>query len=216
MPNAPKARLERLRKRFDEAQGRRRAKLKTLRADLRALERSGLPPDLPGAYAVRDGKPAEEAVHPRGESEQLGPGIKRDAPRFLSGGESLAIPEGASGRLQLAEWLTRPDNPLTVRVMVNRIWQHHFGRGIVATPSNFGLRGAGPTHPELLDWLAARFVAEGWSIKAMHRLIVTSKTYRLSSDDDPSNAAKDPANLLLCARTVAGSTPRRSATRCSP
>ncbi len=98
---------------------------------------------------------------------------------------------------ELAEWLTRPDHPLTARVLVNRIWQHHFGRGIVATPSNFGLRGARPTHPELLDFLARRFVASGWSIKAMHRLILSSKVYRLSSNPDPSNAAKDPENAAL-------------------
>jgi hypothetical protein len=81
--------------------------------------------------------------------------------------------------------------------MVNRIWQHHFGRGIVATPSNFGLRGAVPTHPELLDWLAAQFVADDWSVKAMHRRIVTSRAYQLSSAADASAAALDPANDLL-------------------
>ncbi len=81
--------------------------------------------------------------------------------------------------------------------MVNRIWQHHFGRGIVATPSNFGVRGEPPSHPELLDWLAARFVAGGWSIKAMHREIVLSATYQLSSDEDTRSAALDPDDRLL-------------------
>jgi hypothetical protein len=90
--------------------------------------------------------------------------------------------------------LTRPENPLTARVMVNRIWQHHFGKGLVTTPSNFGLRGEAPTHPELLDWLAARFVESGWSVKAMHRLIVLSKTYQLSSRPDEAGAIRDPAN----------------------
>ena len=93
--------------------------------------------------------------------------------------------------------MTRPGHPLTARVLVNRVWQHHFGRGIVATPSNFGLRGEPPTHPELLDWLAARFVADGWSIKALHRRIVTSRAYRRSSRHDPANAAKDPGNRSL-------------------
>jgi hypothetical protein len=81
--------------------------------------------------------------------------------------------------------------------MVNRVWQHHFGQGIVATPSNFGLRGEPPTHPELLDWLTTRFVADGWSIKALHRQIVTSNTYRMSSRQDAANAVKDPANRFL-------------------
>jgi Protein of unknown function (DUF1553)/Protein of unknown function (DUF1549)/Planctomycete cytochrome C len=106
----------------------------------------------------------------------------------------LKIPPGASGRLQLAHWLTRTDNPLTARVIVNRIWQHHFGKGLVTTPSNFGVRGEAPTHPELLDWMTARFIESGWSIKSMHRLILSSKTYQLASVHDEHNAAKDPSN----------------------
>ena len=109
----------------------------------------------------------------------------------------LPVPSHGSGRLELAHWLTQPDNPLTPRVMVNRIWQHHFGRGIVATPSNFGLRGEPPTHPELLDWLAARFVASGWSIKAIHREILLSQTYQLASDLDAHDAAIDPDDRWL-------------------
>ncbi len=99
--------------------------------------------------------------------------------------------------------------------MVNRIWQHHFGRGIVATPSNFGIRGEPPTHPELLDWLAARFVASGWSIKAIHREIMLSQTYQLSSDADTHDAAIDPDNRWLWRYSPgSGSTPNRSATPC--
>ena len=83
-------------------------------------------------------------------------------------------------RLALANWIASPDNPLTARVIVNRVWQHHFGRGIVRSASDFGYRGTLPTHPELLDWLANEFVARGWSMKALHRLIVTSNAYRMS------------------------------------
>ncbi len=86
---------------------------------------------------------------------------------------------GSSGRrTALAEWIASPDNPLTARVMVNRLWQHHFGEGIVRTPSDFGINGERPSHPELLDWLATQFVEKKWSIKAMHRLMLTSNAYR--------------------------------------
>ena len=103
----------------------------------------------------------------------------------------------AAARKLLAEWLTSGDHPLTARVMVNRIWQGHFGRGIVSTPNNFGIQGSPPTHPDLLDWLAADFVAEGWRVKRLHRLIMTSKAYRMSTDFDRSDAAKDPDNKYL-------------------
>ena len=101
-------------------------------------------------------------------------------------------------RLALAEWITSPENPLTARVMVNRLWQWHFGRGIVKTPSDFGKNGASPTHPELLDWLAQQLVDRNWSLKAMHRLMVTSSTYRQSSRHGNSKANRlDPQNRLL-------------------
>jgi hypothetical protein len=104
-----------------------------------------------------------------------------------------------SGRRRaLAEWLTSPDNPLTARVMMNRIWQHHFGRGIVTTLDNFGKMGAKPTNPELLDWLATEFIARGWSFKQMHRLLMTSNAYQMSSQfNDAANLTKDPENKLL-------------------
>jgi uncharacterized protein DUF1553/uncharacterized protein DUF1549/cytochrome c len=113
--------------------------------------------------------------------------------------EEMAIDTGgARYRKRLALWLTRPDHPLTARVMVNRIWQGHFGRGIVTTPNDFGRQGQPPTHPELLDWLAAEFVAQGWSLKSMHRLIMLSNTYQMSSRfSDDSNARIDPENLNL-------------------
>src|SRR5262249_43079736 len=107
-----------------------------------------------------------------------------------------------SGRRRaFVQWLTQPGHPLTARVLVNRIWLHHFGEGIVATPDNFGLKGALPTHPALLDWLATELVAQGWSIKAMHRLFMTSFAYRQSSQNDPGRHARaravDPENHLL-------------------
>jgi hypothetical protein len=108
-------------------------------------------------------------------------------------------PEAKSSwrRRGFAEWLTSPENPLTARVMVNRIWQHHFGEGIVRTPSNFGKMGDKPTHPELLDWLALEFIARDWSVKAMQRLMLTSEAYQMSSRDMPENLAIDPQNRLF-------------------
>jgi hypothetical protein len=101
-------------------------------------------------------------------------------------------------RMVLAQWIASPDNPLTARVMVNRIWQHHFGHGIVDTPSDFGKNGSAPTHPELLDWLATQFVQDKWSVKAMHRLILTSSAYRQASvSSDPKAVLADPDNHLL-------------------
>src|SRR5215469_16100753 len=94
-------------------------------------------------------------------------------------------------------WMTSPDNPLVARVMVNRIWQGHFGVGIVGTPNDFGRQGDAPTHPELLDWLATEFVARGWSIKQIHRLIMLSNTYRASAVADSTSLEKDPENRFL-------------------
>lgn len=145
-------------------------------------------------YGVSDKeKPADAKVHLKGDPGKPGPVVRRGFLTIL-GGQKL--PEGAvgSGRLELAGWLTDPSNPLTARVMVNRIWQHHFGKGLVQTPNDFGSRGKPPTHPDLLDYLASRFVEGGWSVKRMHRLIMLSRAYRQASDDDASNAAIDPAN----------------------
>ena len=188
------AELASLQKKRDAANRRLQAELSRLRAERERLAKTGLPPDIPAAYAVQEGQPVDMYVHVRGDVAQHGPVVKRNVPRFLGGDKPLDIPKGSSGRLELARWLTRPDHPLTARVMVNRIWQHHFGKGIVATPSNFGVRGEPPTHPELLDWLAARFIDSGWSVKAVHRLILLSKTYQLASTYDGANAARDPAN----------------------
>jgi hypothetical protein len=106
-------------------------------------------------------------------------------------------PDGMRTRSQLADWLASEANPLTARVWVNFVWQQHFGRGIVETPGDFGTHGAAPTHPELLDWLACELREKGWSTKHLHRLIVTSRTYRESAATDPENAARDPENRWL-------------------
>jgi hypothetical protein len=176
-----------------------RSRLAELKRESSRLKRTSLPPSLPGAYAVSEGQPTDVPLQRRGEPENSGPVIPHGVPRFAFLGCTAPPPlaSGSSGRYELARWLTRPDHPLTARVMVNRIWQQHFGRGIVATPSNFGVRGEPPTHPELLDWLAARFVRDGWSIKAIHREIVLSETYQLSSDHDPRQAALDPDDRWL-------------------
>jgi hypothetical protein len=166
----------------------------SLRAAHAHLLRPGLPEGLAGAYAVQEGESTDVHVQFGGEPENPGPLVPRNLPQFLIGGQGVRIPDGSSGRLELAQWLTRPDNPLTARVMVNRIWQHHFGRGIVGTPSNFGTRGDPPSHPELLDWLAIRFVESGWSVKTMHRLMMLSRTYQLASATDAEDNSIDPSN----------------------
>ncbi len=109
-----------------------------------------------------------------------------------------STPAGTSGRRKaLADWIINPSNPLASRVIVNRLWHEHFGRGIVTTPSDFGVQGAEPTHPELLDWLASELVAQGWSLKAMHRLMVTSAVYRQSSNSDAATIEQDPENTTF-------------------
>ncbi len=150
-------------------------------------------PSINNAYAVVDAKPANARIHVRGDPKRLGDEVPRHFPAVL-GGQQLPKDCATSGRLHLAEWLTDPKNPLTARVMVNRIWLHHFGKGIVPTPNDFGRRGQPPTHPELLDFLAARFVESGWSVKALHRLIVLSQTWQLSSTDVDQNVKLDPTN----------------------
>ena len=148
-------------------------------------------PDGQTVYAVGEGTPHNVHIHKRGDPLTLGAEAPR---RFLQilGGQPIPADGKNSGRLRLAEWLSSPKNPLTARVMVNRIWQHHFGEGLVRTPNNFGKQGRPPTHPELLDYLADRFVAGGWSVKAMHKMILLSRTYQLSSAEDAGDRALDP------------------------
>jgi hypothetical protein len=154
------------------------------------------PPVIPTAYAVAEGKPADARVHLRGDPARPGEEVGRGFPAVL-GGQTLPPGSAASGRLQLAGWLTDPKNPLTARVMVNRIWQHHFGKGIVRTPNDFGRQGKPPTHPELLDFLASRFIESGWSVKAMHRIVLLSQTWQQASGGEPEAVARDPDNDLL-------------------
>ncbi len=168
------------------------------------------PAELPAAMAVSDASAEAPPTYRLSLGdyhkplEQVHPGF----PAFLGASEPRIVtppsgPESSGRRTALARWLCRPDHPLTARVMVNRLWQHHYGRGIVATANDFGAMGEPPTHADLLDWLAVEFVERGWSIKAMHRLMVTSAAYRQSSlvdPDDPGQALAmeiDRANHLL-------------------
>ena len=153
-------------------------------------------PGTPLAMGVRDRKePADCQINLKGESKKLGDKVPRG---FLSAcslpGEPIEIDPKTSGRLELAQWLTHPEHPLTARVMVNRIWLHLFGQALVGTPDDFGIYGDRPTHPELLDHLATRFVADGWSMKRLIRSIVLSRTYQLDSAADLRMVEVDPGN----------------------
>jgi mono/diheme cytochrome c family protein len=153
-------------------------------------------PELDIAYAIIDGEVSDAQIHRQGDPKAKGAKVRRGFLQIL-GGQKLPEDAKGSGRLQLAHWLTEPSNPLTARVMVNRIWHYHFGRGLVSSTSDFGVRGTTPTHPELLDYLAAHFMEHGWSVKEMHRLIMSSVTYRLSTTEDQANLVKDPDNHFL-------------------
>jgi hypothetical protein len=136
-------------------------------------------------------------IHIRGSHLNLGAVVPRRFPRILAGEDQPPLPADRSGRLEMAEWLTRPGQPLLARVMVNRIWRWHFGAGLVRSTDNFGLLGERPSHPQLLDWLASRFIESGWSIKAMHRLILNSSTWQQSTAYQHAAAEVDPDNRLL-------------------
>jgi hypothetical protein len=164
-----------------------------------ATLQSNAPPTPPVAMAVEDTKGIDLPVYLRGS--HLTPG-KEKVPRGFVPVLSRAvpppsIPAGNSGRLELAEWLTHPTHPLTARVIVNRIWQAHFGEGLVRTPDNFGVRGEKPTHPELLDWLAREFIRLDWSVKKLHRLLVLSSTYQMAAAFNQKSSLVDPDNRLL-------------------
>jgi cytochrome c553 len=158
----------------------------------------GLGQEVLVVMAPKEAMPRDLRVHIRGNRFTLGPTAPRGTLQIVSAvAHSDRGPEAPSsyensGRLELARWIASRDNPLTARVMVNRIWQHHFGRGLVASSDNFGVRGERPSHPELLDWLTARFVESGWSIKAMHRVMLLSNTYQQRCQSSPAAQQADP------------------------
>jgi hypothetical protein len=162
------------------------------------------PPPIPVALVAQEGGVPNSVyagfhdarIQVRGDYRRLGAVVPRHVPEIVAG-ESAPTISGGSGRLELGRWIASPSNPLTARVMVNRLWQGHFGSGLVRTSSNFGKLGETPSHPELLDWLASRFINDGWSLKKMHRLMVTSQTYRQSSIDASQSRKVDPENRLL-------------------
>ena len=182
----------------------RLAKVKALQAGIKELKvelkqlKENAPPPAPVALAVGEQPdPADYRIARRGNIHQLGDKVDRGFLTIATLKEAPEVSPRQSGRLELAEWLSKSQNPLTSRVMVNRIWKHLFGNGLVRSVDNFGHLGEQPTHPELLDHLAQRFVSEGWSIKTLIREIMVSSTYRMSSEFNPAHYQKDPGNHLV-------------------
>ncbi|MDQ6666501.1 MAG: DUF1549 and DUF1553 domain-containing protein, partial [Acidobacteriota bacterium] len=177
-------------------EGRWKGYLGDMRAELKELK-AALPAQYAFAHVIQDiDKPRDERIHIGGEPDRLGEVAPRAFLSILSSGDPKPFKDG-SGRRELAEAIASPSNPLTARVIVNRIWQHHFGEGLVRTVSNFGRMGETPSNPALLDYLAANFVENGWSIKKLQREIMLSATYQLSTDLSAANFAVDPDNRLL-------------------
>jgi hypothetical protein len=163
-------------------------------SDLLEMEEAGAPAR---ANLLLDGpNPSDAPILIRGQAETPGTMVPRRFLEVLSGSNRPRFKDG-SGRLELANAIASKSNPLTARVMVNRIWQHHFGDGFVSTPDDFGNQSSAPTHPELLDWLASRFMSEGWSVKKLHKLILMSATWQEGSRSNSAFAEKDPFNQLL-------------------
>jgi len=167
------------------------AEVKKAKDELAAVEKAK--PVVDEAMSVEDDKSQDLRIHLRGNHLTLGAETPRRFPTIVAGGKQSPISKG-SGRLELAEWVASPTNPLTARVMANRVWLGHFGTGLVRTPDNFGRLGERPTHPELLDYLASEFVASGWSVKHLHRLIVKSAAYRMSAEFNADKFKADPEN----------------------
>ena len=189
--------LEALKDKADDDPAKKDAKKDIEIADNALSDHEQAAPTYELAYAVAESPTIEDvAIQLKGDPARPGLVVPR---RFLEvlHGTKLAEDDRSSGRLALAKWITDPANPLTARVMANRIWQGHFGKAIAATPNDFGRQGKPPTHPELLDWLATRFIASGWSVKALHREIMLSRTYCMSSDRSAAAIAHDPGNDLL-------------------
>ena len=155
------------------------------------------PGAAPHAHVLLDSEtPADSHIFLRGNASNPGEKVPRQYLQVLSPPDRRPFQTG-SGRLELAMAIVNPENPLTARVVVNRVWLHHFGNGLVRTPSDFGLRGEAPTHPELLDYLASQFLANGWSIKMLHRTIMLSETYQQQSQSHSDGESKDPENRWL-------------------
>ncbi|QDU60257.1 Planctomycete cytochrome C [Planctomycetes bacterium Pan216] len=162
----------------------------------REKDRLAANPPYEMLFAVSEGDAGDARLHRRGNPERLGDVVPRGFVGALGGATPSAIGQG-SGRLELARWITAPEHPLTARVLVNRVWQHHFGRGIVESASNFGVQGRPPAQPELLDYLTETFIEDGWSLKKLHRRIVLSRVYQLGSDNIDANMEIDPDNVYL-------------------
>ena len=177
-----------------------KAELKKQRDELAALEKVGT--DLPAAMGVTEDKVVDIAVHVRGNPLKLGDIVPRRTPPAVRGPDMPQFTDKQSGRQQLAEWLVDPQHPLTARVFVNRVWRWHFGRGLVRSTDNFGLLGAAPSHPALLDWLARRFIADGWSMKSLHRRILLSNTWQQSASTSPETMRLDLENRLFSRASV--------------
>jgi hypothetical protein len=179
----------------EPAKKRSEADLKKALADA-TKRRAALLEKVPYAFAVCEGTPGDARLQKRGDPEKPGEVVPRHFLTIL-GGQGLPAGSAGSGRLELARWLSSAANPLTARVMANRLWQYHFGTAIVATPSDFGSRGRAPSNPALLDHLASQFIAQGWSIKAMHRAIMLSRAWQLSTTSDPASLARDAVDDTL-------------------
>ena len=171
--------------------------LRKLLAQSEEAEKTLPTKEIPMAAAVKEGPTMDQKVFLRGDYHNLGDPVERTEPAILRINAPAPPVTTASGRLELADWIVDPRNPLPARVMANRIWQGHFGDGIVRTPDNFGKLGDRPSNPELLDYLATTFVENGWSIKKMQRLIMLSKTYQMSAEYDEATKLKDPEDRLL-------------------
>ena len=188
--DAAKSELAQIQPENEEAIKQKKAAIEQLEKDL---------PKFDHVMATEEGEIHNLPIHLRGNHLKPGPDkIDRGMPAILTRvSPAPAIAPEQSGRLQLAEWLVSKDNPLTARVMANRIWMWHFGRPLMRSPSNWGLKADLPTHPELLDWLAQELMRNGWSLKAMHRTIMLSSTWQMSSHARSDYADQDPENMLL-------------------
>ena len=173
------------------------AQLAGLRKALDTKKKAAAAITISMAHSLNEGGGRDLPIYIQGDPAKTGDTALRSIPAILTGGERSAFASSGSGRRELAEAITSADNPLTARVIVNRVWAGHFGRGLVRTTSNFGQLGERPSHPELLDWLSIWFVENGWSLKKLHRLIVQSSTWQQSSEFHATAFEADPENRLL-------------------